>query len=151
MDKRIKPGLALILLAASAMPALADGGDSSKGSRLAPFQELIEQEKYQHAIDQLTLALEKKPDDADLLNLIAYSHRKLDRLDAAMSYYQKAIAIDPGHRGANEYLGELYLRLGQLDKARERLAVLDSECFFGCEEYDDLKKAIAEYVKKNSS
>ena len=56
--------------------------------------------------------------------------------------YKKALAIDPDHRGANEYLGELYLQTGDLAKARVRLDKLDGICFFGCEEYDDLKRAI---------
>jgi hypothetical protein len=61
------------------------------------------------------------------------------------------LQIDPQHRGANEYLGELYLQIGQLDKAEERLEVLDKECFFGCEEFDELKEAIADYRKQNPS
>ena len=32
-----------------------------------------------------------------------------------------------------------------LPKAKEQLAALDKLCFFGCEEYSDLKKAIANY------
>jgi len=37
---------------------------------------------------------------------------------------------------------------GNLGKAKEHLGQLDKLCFFGCEEYDDLKKAIAEFEKK---
>ncbi len=65
-----------------------------------------------------------------------------------MIAYQKALAIKPDHRGANEYIGELYLETGKPAKARERLKVLDSACFFGCEEYDELKAAIAAYEAK---
>ena len=68
--------------------------------------------------------------------------------DTAISTHQKALAIKPDHRGANEYIGELYLETGQLEKAKERLKVLDSACFFGCEEYTTLKKAIAAYEQK---
>ena len=89
------------------------------------------------------------PDDADLLNLYAFSQRKLNKFDIALENYQKALQIDPEHRGANEYLGELYLILDQPDKAEERLEVLDRECFFGCEEYDELKQAIEDYRKQN--
>jgi hypothetical protein len=38
--------------------------------------------------------------------------------------------------------------MGQLDKAKERLKVLDGACFFGCEEYTDLKEAISAYEAK---
>jgi len=136
----------------SVMPVLADGGyNSSAGSRLKPFQELIEKQQFQQAIKELDTALQDDPDDADLLNLLAYSHRKLEHFDIALDYYQQALKIKPKHRGANEYLGELYLILGQLEKAEERLAVLDKACFFGCGEYDKLKQAIREYRSKNSS
>jgi len=143
----------LVIASAGLVQALADGGGSSSGSGrsspLAPYQQLIEKENYQAAIDRLQAALKKDPDNADLLNLTAYSQRKLQRFDEALVNYQKALKIEPEHRGANEYLGELYLQLGQLDKAEERLQVLDKECFFGCEEYDDLKQAIETYRTQN--
>ena len=63
----------------------------------------------------------------------------------ALKHYKIALRLAPRHRGANEYLGELYLALGQLKKAEERLAVLDRACLFGCEEYTELKEAIAAY------
>jgi len=34
--------------------------------------------------------------------------------------------------------------MGQLNKAKEHLASLDKICTFSCEEYRDLKKAIAQ-------
>jgi tetratricopeptide (TPR) repeat protein len=139
----------IVFAGAGLTQALADGGSYSGNSRLAPFQQLIEEEKYQAAIDQLQVALKDDPDDADLLNLTAYSQRKLQRFDEALINYQKALQIEPDHRGANEYLGELYLQMGQLDKALERLRVLDKECFFGCEEYDELKQAIETYRAQN--
>jgi len=95
--------------------------------------------------------LREDPDNADMLNLMAYSQRKLKHFDIAMDYYQQALSIDPQHRGANEYLGELYLQLGQPEKAEERLQVLDKECFFGCDEFDELEAAIKEYRKQNPS
>ncbi len=148
--------LYVIVLALSGFgsaPAYADGayGNSNSKSRLAPFQELIQDEKYRQAITELDKALVDEPDNADFLNLLAYSNRKLGKFDAALGFYLQALKIDPDHRGANEYLGELYLQLGQPEKAEERLSVLDKECFFGCDEYDKLKQAIEEYRKKNAS
>ena len=144
--------LTLSLIPGVAAPALADGGYSGSGdSRLAAYQQLIENEQYQQAIDALGEALEKEAEDADLLNLYAFSNRKLERFDVALDYYTRALEIEPRHRGANEYLGELYLQLGDLEKAEERLAVLDKACFFGCDEFDDLERAIEEYREKNPS
>ena len=152
--KTMKKLLILIcaLSLAGAGAALAAGGGSyGSGGKLSPYAKLIEAEKYEQAIDQLGEALNKDPEDADLLNLMAFSNRKLGRFDAAMEYYQKALAIEPDHRGANEYLGELYLQLGQLDKAEERLEILDRDCFFGCREFDKLEQAIREYRRQNPS
>ena len=143
--------LALTITGATSSLASADGGSSSRDSRLAPWQKMIAAEKYEMVIGELQKALSKSPDDADLLNLLAYSQRKLLRFDEALVNYRKALQIDPKHRGANEYLGELYLQLGQLDKALERLKVLDDVCFFGCEEFDDLKEAIERYRSENAS
>ena len=138
----------LVLAGFGVKPVYADGGDSGSGSQLAPFKDLIDDSKYHQAITELDQSLRDTPDDADLLNLVAYSHRKLDHFDIALDYYLKALKIDPDHRGANEYLGELYFQLGQLEKAEERLEVLDKDCFFGCEEFDELEQAINDYRKQ---
>jgi tetratricopeptide (TPR) repeat protein len=141
--------LAFLIGSASMTTAISDGGD--RKSPLAPYHELIEAQDYQTAIDKLMAALAEEPDDADLLNLLAFSQRKLKQFDEAMVNYQRALQIEPRHLGANEYLGELYLQLDQPEQAEERLQVLDKACFFGCDEYDELKQAIEAYRSKNSS
>jgi Flp pilus assembly protein TadD len=85
--------------------------------------------------------------DADWNNLMGYSLRKGATPDfaGAEKFYNEALRIDPKHRGALEYSGELYLQTGDLARAEQRLAALDKACRFGCEEYSDLKKAIAQY------
>ena len=143
--------LLLSIISVTSAPAIADGGGSKPDSHLTPFKKLIDDEKYDMAISGLEKALVKSPDDADLLNLLGYSQRKMMRFDDALANYQKALQIEPKHRGANEYLGELYLQLGQLDKALERLKVLDDRCFFGCKEFDELEEAIEIYRSQNAS
>ena len=140
--------LALCLNAYSAL-ALAEGGYGGSNSRLKPYQELIEADKFEAAIEMLQTALAENPDDPDLLNLLAYSQRKLGKFDAALENYLKALEREPTHRGANEYLGELYLQMDQPEMAEQRLKVLDDDCFFGCREFDILQQAIADYRSKN--
>ena len=84
---------------------------------------------------------------ADWNNLMGYSMRKQTPpdLDASERYYDEALRIDPRHRGTLEYSGELYLMKGDLARAEQRLATLDKLCTLSCEEYTDLKKAIAAY------
>ena len=103
--------------------------------------------KFLVAIKHLERAARISPNNPDVYNLLGYSHRKLDQLEQAFDYYWKALKLDPRHLGANEYIGELYLRTNNLKKAEEHLAVLDDVCLFGCDEYDELKDAIEKYKK----
>ena len=113
MSPKLMSFLALLSLISLSNPILADGGyNNDRNSPLAPVQTLIEDEKYQDAISALQELLKETPTNADMLNLLAYSQRKLKRFDEALVNYQKALDIEPEHRGANEYLGELYLQLG---------------------------------------
>ena len=70
---------------------------------------------------------------------------KTGALDKAFLHYDKALAIDPKHLGAHEYLGEAYLMAGNLPKAEEHLKILDGLCFLPCDEYTKLKKVVAGY------
>lgn len=105
---------------------------------------------YASAQMALKVALASDPGNADLHNLYAYSLRKGANPDMALvfKHYNEALRLDPKHRGAQEYIGEAYLMVNNLPKAKEHLAALDKLCFFGCAEYDDLKKAIAAYEAK---
>lgn len=137
----------------TALAAGGGGGTSSK-PKSAAFLEaasLVKDKKFADAIPLLTKAVESDPKDADAHNLLGYSHRKLGDFDSALGHYKTAIKLDPDHLGANEYLGELYLQIGDLEKAEERLSKLDWACLFGCEEYSELKEAIAAYKAKNGN
>ena len=84
-----------------------------------------------------------EPHSADAFNLLGYSLRRDGQMEAAETAYGKALAIDPHHLGANEYLGELYALTGHLDKARAQLKTIAALCGnTTCEAYKDLAKAI---------
>ena len=102
---------------------------------------------YQLAIKYLLKAAKTSPDNPDVYNLLGFSHRELDKLQESFMYYNRALKLNPRHLGANEYIGELYLRTNNLQKAEEHLKILDDICFFGCGEYDDLKESIGKYKK----
>lgn len=147
--------LALLMTFGLTLPAQAAGSstDSTSGqnSDYAQAVKLIEAGDYGGAIPLLEKALAAGPKSADAENYLGYSYRKTGETEKALAHYGKALALDPEHRGANEYLGALYLEQGDLAKAEERLAVLDSACFFGCEEHRELKEAIAHYKAKQGS
>jgi len=129
--------------------AMAAGSSSSstqsKTDYYAKGVKAVKSANYKKAIFLLKKVVADKPKDADAWNYLGFSNRKLKKFDKALSAYQKALAIDPDHRGANEYLGELYLQTDDLPKARQHLEKLDAICTFGCEEFDDLKAAITAY------
>ena len=105
-------------------------------------------EDWNGAIAALTLAALRDPRNADIANYIGYAYRRLRQLGPAMGHYQQALMFNPRHRSAHEHLGELYLVIGDPAKAEQQLAALEEICLIPCEEYDDLKRAIATYKKQ---
>lgn len=134
------------LLASTPMVQAVDSGGSSTSvsvsDQLSAARAQIKSQKWAAAIDTLKLALEAEPNNADANNLMGYSLRKSGNVQRAEGFYLKALKLSPKHKGANEYLGELYVEIGQLEKAKQRLEVLEGVCGTGCEEYKDLKAAI---------
>ncbi len=106
---------------------------------------LIKAERYEEAIPLLKNVVAKNGRDADAWNYLGFTNRKLGRNAEALDYYNKALAIDPKHKGAHEYLGELYLQTKEPAKAQEQLVILQGLCPGGCEEVEDLQQALADY------
>ncbi len=98
------------------------------------------QSNYEKALKLLIKSNKKKPNEADTLNYLGFTSRKLGDFDNGEKYYLQGLAVDPNHRGINEYLGELYVATNRHNLAVERLEVLKG-C--NCEEYDQLKAVIA--------
>ena len=98
------------------------------------------QKSYAKAQKLLIKSNEKKPGKADTLNYLGFTTRKLGDFENGEKYYLQGLAIDPKHKGINEYLGELYVATNRHNLAVERLGVLEG-C--NCEEYDQLKAVIA--------
>jgi predicted Zn-dependent protease len=116
---------------------------------LDPARESIKKSQWSNARSQLQALLPKMAGNADLHNLLGYVHRKQAQpdLDKAIEHYNKALSIDPSHRGAHEYIGEAWLQQKQPDKARQHLETLRRLCGgTSCEEYQDLAQAIAAYT-----
>jgi tetratricopeptide (TPR) repeat protein len=103
---------------------------------------LINQERYVDAFAALERAQAAVGPHADVLNYMGFASRKLGRLDAALGYYREALRLDPNHLGATEYLGELYIQMGELDRARTQLARLDQLCAYGCAQREELARWI---------
>ena len=109
----------------------------------------IHREKYADAIPFLERALEDRPHSADILNYLGYTNRMVGNYQLSLAWYRKALAEDPDHKGAHEYLGELYLNMHDLVSAQGQLAELARLCPDSCDERDTLTKSIADYVAAN--
>lgn len=102
----------------------------------------IKAKDYKAALAELTPMLETHQ-HADVYNLMGFALRKTGDYKQAYTFYRKALDFDPDHKGALEYLGELYVETGQVEKARENVVLLKKLCPGGCEELADLEHAIA--------
>ena len=141
-------GLALALPDA----ARASGGydtPAPKDPDVVDAQKAIKNKNWDTAMELLNKAAARDPKNADIQNLMGFTERSRGNLDAAFKHYEQALALNPRHRGAHEYIGEAYLMTGNLPKAEEHLARLDKLCFFPCVEYKDLKAAIAKYKQEH--
>ncbi len=103
---------------------------------------LINKGEYQAAFDDLALTAAAAGPHPDITTYMGYSQRKLGNYDLAKTYYAMALDVDPNHKGANEYLGELYVETGDMDKAKVQLAKLEKICSFGCIEENELRSWI---------
>lgn len=132
--------------AAGDVSSSADAG-ASADPVLAATQAAFAKQDWAAAQSGLQKALVASPQNADYHNLYAYAVRKGPNPDMALVFrhYGEALRLNPKHRGAHEYVGEAYLMVNDVTKARQHLAALDKLCFLPCEEYTDLKKAIAAY------
>ena len=95
--------------------------------------------QFNKAIKYLALANKENPSQPDILNYLGYSLRKVNDFSMAEIYYLEGLEIDPNHIGINEYLGELYVQTNRLNKAKERLQILEN-C--NCKEFKELNDAI---------
>jgi Tfp pilus assembly protein PilF len=148
----IRPLVLSLLLLPGAAFAAADTNTS--GAAVDPVLERAAQasERNDWAAAQAILrdAVAKSPNNAEYHNMYAYNLRKGPNPDMSLvfKHYNEALRIEPKHKGANEYLGEAYLMVNNLPKAKEQLGALDKICFLPCKEYSDLKKSIADYEAK---
>ncbi|MDC3174784.1 hypothetical protein OA868_03325 [Candidatus Pelagibacter sp.] len=158
MIKKIFLVLFLILFSANAYSAGSDSSssDSTKTKVKSNYEKAVTsinlakkyenkgkvekaKKRYEKAQKLLLKSNKEKPNQADTLNYLGFTTRKLGDYENGEKYYLMGLEIDPNHTGINEYLGELYVTTNRIDLARERLKVLEN-C--NCEEYAELKDII---------
>jgi len=150
MKIRIRPFvLSAALLVPGASFAAAD--TNASGAPVDPVLEhaaqASERKDWAGAQSIMKDAVASNPGNAEYHNMYAYNLRKGPNPDMSLvfKHYNEALRIEPRHKGANEYLGDAYLMVNNVAKAKEQLGVLDRVCLLGCKEYTELKKSIADY------
>ena len=158
------------LVAAGGLPTSNSGGTSSSGGSaskgysggvstsisnplnslelkngLNMVQSLVYGKKYEKAEIKLISLEVKFPQNADIQNYLGFVSRKMNKLGKSDAYYKKALQLNPMHKGALEYQGELFLQYKNLEKANANLKLLEQICGINCNEYKDLKKAIENF------
>ena len=149
LTARLAISTVLVMLAVPPVGAADTGGSTVQASDpLAAARTQVAARRWVDAITELKRL--NATTSADWQNLMGYSLRKNQPPDyaAAERHYDEALRINPQHRGALEYSGELYLLTNNLPRAEARLAALDKACMLPCEEYTDLKQSIARYKAK---
>ena len=114
----------------------------------ATGKKAIAAKDWPRAITVLNTAAQRDSGNADIQNDLGYAYRNAGQLDVALKHYERALTLNPKHRGAREYLGELHLMQNNLAKAEEQRLALDKLCFFPCEELTELREKIAAYKKQ---
>ena len=139
-------GLAPVLRPA---PAYAvDNLSSTDAPDLTSVRAKIKVKDYAAALADLR-DIAEDIQQADVYNLLGFTLRKTGDFKTSLTYYTKALELEPDHKAAREYLGELYVETGNMEKAKEQLAVLNRLCPGGCEEREDLQKAINAKLASN--
>lgn len=85
------------------------------------------QKKFKKALDSAQEAVRLDAKYHEAWNLVGYTSRKLGNYDVALKAYETCLDLKPDYAPAREYLGEAYVELGQIDKAREQLVMLDHQ------------------------
>jgi len=134
----VSAGLIVAVPGAEAMMS----NDGGKSQAYKDGERAVKAKEYAKAIPLLERAMNENFRDPDTYNLLGYSYRKMGNTQNALTYYQRALQYDANHKGANEYLGQLYVEMNDLPKAEERLAKLNQVCGGRCDEYRDLKETI---------
>jgi len=157
--KKILIAITFILLSFNAFGAGSSGssgGDSSPAVKKTNYEKAVSfidkakkfeedgkqkkaEKQYEKAQKLLIKSNESEPNNADTLNYLGFTTRKLGNFNLGEEYYLQGLAIEPKHNGINEYLGELYVVTNRMDLAKERLEVLKN-C--NCEEFQELKEII---------
>lgn len=139
---------AALFAVGAAAPAIAADTDSTpivqENRDYAAGRRAVERKNWPEAVERFRKAVVAEPDNADAHNMLGYALRWSGQMDQALASYERALQLDPRHRGALQYSGIAYIRAGRTDRAEANLAKLKDLCGVNCAEYRELAKALAD-------
>ena len=133
------------LPSAFADPTEEDPSGLSADPDVVSGKKAIDDKRWTDAVKALSSAALRDTRNADIQNYLGYAYRNLGQMDKAFAHYDRALKLNPRHRGAHEYVGEAYLMVGKPARAQEHLKALQAICVLPCEELDDLRTKIDRY------
>ncbi|MEM7523185.1 MAG: tetratricopeptide repeat protein [Pseudomonadota bacterium] len=128
-----------------------DGEDVTRSAEYMEAEALVAAEAYSLALEKLKELAVAEPENADVFNLLGFAARHEDDYVEAEEAYNRALTLNPNHRGALEYQGEMYLVLEDPARAEANLDRLEALCPAGCEERAELRAAIETWRKERGS
>ena len=138
--------LIALLFFTPAWTAGSYGYEPSARKLINDSKKLMKNDKHERAIKKLKKAIKEEPDNADIYNYLGFAHRKIGDYDNSKIYYEEALFIQPDHKLALEYQGELFLKLDDVQSAQSNLEKLKILCPEVCDELTDLYTAISKYM-----
>ena len=142
---------AALLASAFLLPPAALAVDEDTASTLDPDfvagRKALADKDWPEAIKALGRVGLREPNNADVQNLLGFAWRNQGKYNVAFKHYERALELNPYHQGAHEYIGEAYLKVGDLKSAEKHLEVLRRLCPQSCEALQDLEREVAEYRK----
>ena len=111
-------------------------------NRLGSIERLLYSDQFSQALTQVRLLDNEYPDNADINNYYGFIYRKMGQYGKSGQFYKKALQLDPRHKGALEYQGELFIKTNKKELAEKNLILLKNICGTSCPEYKKLEKAL---------
>ena len=145
------PAMLCVMSPAVADPVDEDPNGASLDPDVVAGKKAIDEKHWADAIKALASAALRDTRNADIQNYLGYAYRNAGQMEKAFTYYERALKLNPRHRGAHEYVGEAYLMVGKLAQAEVHLKALQAICLLPCEELDDLKAKIDRYRREGRS